>query len=1044
MLTSTPTNATKLFLARVLAWPQEGDPPAYVNIHNTFVPKDPSNLKVANGKTLYPWTGRACVTLGEAVKAVEYINNSQNSRDAYFCTSTQLFFKEAVSTKGYKYKQALRSADNAVKMKALFIDCDLVDGKKDEDKGYKTPQLFAAALKQFLLDTGLPRPSIIVSSGGGFHMYWTLVEPMTIERWTPLAYALAEATKRHGLKCDSGCTIDSARVLRIPGTKNYKYDPPRSVTLLGTPVDHDYLNSKIEGILEPYKVKVPHSVQNASMTLLPPKAPISGLSDLAAGVDMTASAPIKLDSLMSECGFINEALLSGGASFSNPLWNLTTLLSTFTEGGRSDAHRMAQGHNGYNPNETDELYDRKMEERSRRDLGWPRCAAIKASGCTSCAVCPHFQENKSPLNFGAKATVLGLQSNHVSQQGGFSAQASAQLNSGTQAGPTLTPAQAQSVSAQVAALQPGTATADPDLPQNYLRSPNGVILYPVAQDDGSTHWTPVTTYPMTRPWLQHEGDDWFINFTTEVQLGKVEQASVAFSSVGTAENLRKTLQSQGVMVSGGARGIAHMSDFLMAWINKLQNTAGSVIASVPFGWLVEHGKVKGFVYGNQLHTPTGTEVASNTDPQLERQFTPTGDRQHWITAADMITNQKRPSLDAILASAFASPLVRFTGHAGLLLSAYSQESGIGKSTALKIAQAVWGDPIKAVQSLSDTQNSVLHKMGTLRSLPMYWDELKSEDDTKRFVDTVFRLTLGKEKSRMNSKVEQRAPGTWQTVMVAASNESLLDSIAYKTRATTAGIYRVFEYTVEKPTAGAPGQINPTVAAAISAKLHDNYGQIGLEYASYLGRNHVQIEQDMETTQLNISKEVNMQPDERFWVSLISCLRLGARYSNYLGFTDIDEDALKAFLYNVLDEMRTQRASQPVDMRNAANVVNVLARFINEARARNTVITDVLYRHRGKPPVGAVTMMSDISRLDAIHVHIAAVDKVIRIGQSYLSDWLGANNYPRHVFMQAMKTELGATVVSGRLGAGTSHANAVEYLIEIDLNKSNLMNFIDEA
>ena len=90
------------------------------------------------------------------------------------------------------------------------------------------------------------------------------------------------------------------------------------------------------------------------------------------------------------------------------------------------------------------------------------------------------------------------------------------------------------------------------------------------------------------------------------------------------------------------------------------------------------------------------------------------------------------------------------------------------------------------------------------------------------------------------------------------------------------------------------------------------------------------------------------------------------------------------------------------------------------------------------------MLSDISRLDTIHVHVAVVDKVIRIGQSYLSDWLGANNYPRHVFMQAMKTELGATVVSGRLGAGTSHANAVEYLIEIDLNKSNLMNFIDEA
>lgn len=546
---------------------------------------------------------------------------------------------------------------------------------------------------------------------------------------------------------------------------------------------------------------------------------------------------------------------------------------------------------------------------------------------------------------------------------------------------------------------------------------------------------------MVAPWMQR--DPWSLNFTTETEFGKLSQITVPCKDVGTAE-MKKALQEQGFMVGGGQKGFNNLADFIMAWITKLQATKDSIVTSVPFGWLVRGGKVSGFVYGGRMHTPNGEEIASNTDPELQRQFSPEGDKVPWLNAAMMITDQKRPALDAIIASAFAGPLVRFTGHAGLLMSAYSIESGIGKSTALKVAQAVWGDPVKAIQSLSDTQNSVLNKLGELRSLPVYWDELKSEEDTKRFVDTVFRLTLGKEKSRMTSKVTQRTPGTWQTIMVAASNESLMDSITHKTRATTAGIYRVFEYTVSKPKAGAPGQIDPTVAQRLLSKLHDNYGNVGYEYASFLGRNHVQVENDLGTTLSNVGKEVGMHADERFWVALIGTLLLGARYANHLGFTQIDEVSLKAFLYDTLKDMRSQRASQPVDMRNVVNVVNTLARFLNEARARHTLVTNVIYKGRGKPPQGMVNILGDATRLDAIHVHIGKDDKLVRIGQSYLYDWLAQNNYPRHVFMKALQTELNATVVNSRLGAGTSFANASEYLLEIDISGSNIMNFLDEA
>lgn len=1030
----------RLFLARALAWPQDGEALAYANIHYTFLPPDTSRLKKRADGTWenLPWSGTASRDLAGAAKAIDFIKSRDTNRDIYYCTSTQAYAEEKTSGKGFKWFKAVRSAENAVMHRSLFIDIDLTDGKKDKTKGYETSKELFQALGVLLVGTGLPKPTMIVATGGGFHVYWTLMQPLQTKDWLPLAYALAEATRRHNLKCDAGCTIDPARVLRVPGTLNYKYEPPRDVTLLGNMVEYDYANAKIEEALAPYKVAIPHSVANGNMSILPPKAPLQGMSELASGIDMSSTAPVKLDSLVHECGFVAEALATGGSAFNNPLWNLTTLIATFTEGGRADAHRMASGHSSYGPGEQDELFDRKVDEKLVKNMGWPRCAAIAQSGCASCATCPHFPENKSPLNFGQKvgAVIRTLTSTIT---GATPTPTQPSTSAALPSGGTPVAPQPQTP-ALPPLVVPGTGVQDPDLPRGYLRNADGLILYAQAQDDGTSTWLPVSFYPMTEPWMQRE--PWSLNFTTETEFGKTSQVCVPLKDVGTAE-MKKHLQEQGFMVTGGARGFNIVSDFIMSWITKLQSTKDSIVTSVPFGWLVRGGKTHGFVYGGRLHTPTGNEVASNTDFELARQFCPTGDRQPWIDAAKMVTDQKRPALDAIIAAAFGAPLVRFTGHQGLLMSAYSIESGIGKSTAIKIAQSVWGDPIKGVQSLSDTQNSVLNKLGELRSLPIFWDELKSADDTKKFVDTVFRLSLGKEKSRMTSKVTQRTPGTWQTILVSASNDSLFDAVQGGTKATTAGLYRVFEYTVTPPMRNGVGQIDPTVAQRTVARLHDNYGNIGEEYAAYLGGNHALVEKDMEALMSQIGAEVSMTADERFWIALMSCVILGARYSNQLGFTDIDENRLKAFLYITLRDMRKERNSQPVDMRNSANIANVMGRFLNEARSRYTLQTNIIHRGRGKPAAGSVTYSGDTTRLEAIHVHIGVDDRVLRVSQSYLGDWLADNGYPRHVVMRALQDEMKATTISARLGAGTPFATPSVYLLEIDLKGNPLMNFLDE-
>jgi hypothetical protein len=138
------------------------------------------------------------------------------TKDAYFGLAS---FKETGS----------RTADNTTHLKSLFIDLDL-GGKKL----YKSRKEAAEAFEVFMAKTGmrdLGQP-IVVSSGGGYHIYWPFTEDVETAKWKPLAESLKRLCKQEGLVIDWNCTADAARVLRIPGTVNLKFDPPKPAKIL--------------------------------------------------------------------------------------------------------------------------------------------------------------------------------------------------------------------------------------------------------------------------------------------------------------------------------------------------------------------------------------------------------------------------------------------------------------------------------------------------------------------------------------------------------------------------------------------------------------------------------------------------------------------------------------------------------------------------------------------------------------------------------------------------------------------------------------------
>jgi hypothetical protein len=80
--------------------------------------------------------------------------------------------------------------------KAVWVDCDL---KFDAA---------LAASAAFFKSSGVPLPSIYISSGGGFHLYWVFTRDITLNEWERAATLLRRACEVHHFEIDGKCTIN--------------------------------------------------------------------------------------------------------------------------------------------------------------------------------------------------------------------------------------------------------------------------------------------------------------------------------------------------------------------------------------------------------------------------------------------------------------------------------------------------------------------------------------------------------------------------------------------------------------------------------------------------------------------------------------------------------------------------------------------------------------------------------------------------------------------------------------------------------------------
>ena len=86
-----------------------------------------------------------------------------------------------------------RDRANAIVTSSLFADADV---NPDNPKAFASFPEALASIFAFCIELEIPKPSLIVFSGGGFHVYWLSDKTLPVEDWQPFADALMNAIRR--------------------------------------------------------------------------------------------------------------------------------------------------------------------------------------------------------------------------------------------------------------------------------------------------------------------------------------------------------------------------------------------------------------------------------------------------------------------------------------------------------------------------------------------------------------------------------------------------------------------------------------------------------------------------------------------------------------------------------------------------------------------------------------------------------------------------------------------------------------------------------
>lgn len=766
-----------------------------------------------------------------------------------------------------------KSGSNVTAKNELYIDLEAAKGKD-----YTTQEEARAALKKFLSDTGLPHPTV-VCSGRGFHLHWIFTAPVDAATWKVTAEALKRACFKNNFKVDSACTADLVRLLRVPETTNHKDNSPVGVVRVCPPTEF----ATLKKILEPYEGAVANSAEPFTLPGVNPNKGVVNALTKALADNQESSFEI----ILKKCAVARHCV-ANRTELLEPQWRWGLSLGKFCTDKAWALAEVSIDHPGYSEEATD--------KKASSIPGPHSCEEASQLFPGGCNECPHRGKIKSPIVLGREVIASDV--------------------------PPDTPT-------------PTTSNEEypiPELPQPYFRGKNGGIYKHIAGgEDGpdSELIYPHDFYIVKRMTDPQIGD--VLMFRLHLPKDGTREFTVSQSDITSKEKCREALTREGIAIFT-PKQIDAMQNYIVKTIIEMQYRDSAEKMHARFGWSTGDS----FVLGNTEYTPKGPKhcPAPHNLKHIAQYLEAKGTLEGWSTIANFYD---RPTMEPhafTLFCAFGAPLIHMSRVQGGYVNLYSNSSGTGKTTATMVMNSVYGNPVKLLLNSDDTQNAIIHRIGTMSSIAVSVDEVTNASP-ERMSAFLYQSSNGRAKNRMESKGnEERQNNTdFTTIVVSTSNASIADklkSIKYNPEGEMA---RMIELYVPKPTG-----VDYSEIESVFSQLPNNYGHAGAKYLDFVVRNLTYCRNKYREIAVQCDRVFKFEPQDRFHKAVICAAFTGAVIAKEIGLIDINIGKIQAWL-----EVQYPKIRLSISAKETIDPSSIVLDFINEHINNMLIINDLPVR-----------------------------------------------------------------------------------------------------
>tara|TARA_R110002020_G_scaffold259120_1_gene473048 strand:+ start:3604 stop:6429 length:2826 start_codon:yes stop_codon:yes gene_type:complete len=882
------------------------------------------------------------------------IDTLQDAAIKYDEDGYDVYFALATFTQNNSRKQ-----DNVNSLRSFFLDLDC-----GPSKDYADQKTAIADVRKFCTALSLPTPAM-VNSGRGVHVYWPLTEAVPRRQWTRVAETLKQRCAEHKLRADAGVTADSSRVLRFPDTHNYKQDPPLEVKSYGVDLPKATPFAEFASLLHGKPVEISEAPEEAAGV----EAPVALFDKLASNKQWSFKDILTKTADGRGCEQIRR-YLEDRNSASEPLWRgILATLKNCGDGSLKIAHSISRGYEGYTEEETTNKWHALEADRAYR------CSTFDEATPDVCVNCIHQGKIRKPLDLGERVA---------------EAEEEEEIEAPDPQGKTLT---------------------IPTYPKPYFRGRNGGV-YIRSTVDGEVNEECLYHHDLYVTRLLHDASlgGYVVVFNLHLPHDGVREFTIPMASITSKEEFRKAVATNGVTAWGGT--LEKLMRYTTRWIDELQMANAADEAHLQFGWT--NKDMKEFVLGDTL--VRGTDVDYNPPSKktagLFPAFVPEGTQEEFL---DCLKFYNRPRFELhqfVIGTGFGSILMPLTGQNCMGLHLFGG-SGVGKTTAMRAALGIFGNPEELMNHHKDTTNSRMNRAEVMKNVPLSSDEMTNI--TPDFASSyVYELSGGRQKNRMssNGNTERFRGDPWQLIAVSSANSSIWQILSRDKEFPEAEMLRMLEISVDKSLK------DPSLKAetdALFERITKNYGWIAIRYIQYIISHRRQVEEWLTELRRNLDKSAGLAQEHRFWSAGCAASLTGLYIAKKLGFIDWDLKQVRKWLVALLISRKNhlQDATASVHetlnnyvFENHASILQIRGSY--DMRSANNNGLDELVIPEASP------------RGEWVGRYETDTKKLYLLPKP-LKKWCTNQQVLYEHFIRDLQDEMGAKRVSIRLGKGT-HLN----------------------